>query len=751
MNRVDNDTIGVAFNAQWIGSPLLLSPSCDDVALGSIASFEYALNPDNNPATSSDVPIAINCSWGSNANCWNGTQLAQTMNTLETAGIAVIWSAGNDGPGPMTNNSNASISLSLVNSFSIGNVNGNNPNFPINASSSRGPSLCGGTGSLLIKPEVSAPGTQVRSCNGNGGFMTISGTSMSSPHVTGAIALLSEKFPDAIGEDIKLALYHTCADLGIPGEDNEYGMGIIDVLAASDYLEAEGFAINNPVVATDVIGVNLDFDLLNCNGVINGTVEFENAGTANLTSVDMVYTIRSGNTIIDEGIWPWNGNIAQNERVVFTIPETATPDGLLTVQVDFMNPNNATDEHPLNNRLNKVLTVSGESSLEPTIVGEVNPCVGSNALLSIELEGASEIEWYFNFNAVNPLATGNTFLTPGLAASHTFYVDAILERNGGILELDEANSEFTEGSNNGLIFDVFTPLTLKNLKVFSNNTGNGIAQFSLQTSNGEQLLFKSLILPGAGEHVVALDWDIEAGADYRLVLSNGSNLAHTNGASFPYLLPGALSIKSGLDVDDPDNKYHFFYDWNVEYNFPCGRQPVTVNFESAGASPVANFDFTTSPNGVSFNNNSSNGATYLWSFGDDTTSDLENPLHSYAEVGTYTVSLTTFNEGGCSDSELMEVVVDQVTSISELEASNQIKVYPNLTIDRLNVQFDFAETQEVNLSVVDLLGQTLVRQERKSYLNDNIEINLNDYSEGIYYLVFDLDGTRVVKKVVKMK
>src|SRR5690606_18118712 len=93
-------------------------------------------------------------------------------------------------------------------------------------------SLCGGTGSLLIKPEVSAPGTNVRSAYPGGGYANLTGTSMASPHVAGAIALLKQFAPTLTGKQIKLALYNTAIDLGTPGEDNTYGTGLIDVYAA---------------------------------------------------------------------------------------------------------------------------------------------------------------------------------------------------------------------------------------------------------------------------------------------------------------------------------------------------------------------------------------------------------------------------------------------------------------------------------------------------------------------------------------
>jgi PKD repeat protein len=65
--------------------------------------------------------------------------------------------------------------------------------------------------------------------------------------------------------------------------------------------------------------------------------------------------------------------------------------------------------------------------------------------------------------------------------------------------------------------------------------------------------------------------------------------------------------------------------------------------------PLARFD---TPNPVcaetpfSLNNESCYGDTFLWEFGDGTTSDLENPDHTYMSPGTYTITLTVTNECG---------------------------------------------------------------------------------------------------------
>ncbi len=749
INRDTRDTIGVAFNAQWIAGPIDLLGGCSDIGLSDIGNFQFALNPDGDETTSSDMPAAINNSWGGGPGCSNMTTLSNTLTNLETAGIAVVWAAGNAGPSASSISSQADITLDLVNTFSVGNLNGNNPNFPINGGSSRGPSLCGGTGSLSIKPEVSAPGSGVRSCNGNGGFQTIGGTSMASPHVTGAVVLLKEAFPYLTGEDIKLALYFSCIDLGAVGEDNTYGMGIIDIEAAFNYLVDQGNEPVDPNVSNDVIAIQMDSEERYCGGSFTATVEFENAGTNDLTALDILYELKVGEEVMHSGTYDWTGNLGQNERDVFEVPTTIVPDGLYDLVVTFINPNSLADEHPMNNKLGTQILVSGAEPIAPVLIGDVDPCGGSNALLQLDLEEAFDIKWYLTEFSSSVIGTGPNFLTPPLSAPYIFYLNAKLEKHGGIIDREEANSDLNS-TDGGLVFDVFTDIKLKSVKVYADVAGPRL--ISIRNAGGVQIGLKTLFLSEPGEHIVDLDFEIPPGFNYRLVLTTGPTLYSSTDATFPYDFGGAMSIKATTSVNDPAGRYRFFYDWVIEHEFICGRQPVLVDYQGGTDSPVADFGFTLSENGeASFNNLSTGGTSYFWDFGDGTTSTEENPDHTYSENGNYTVSLVTTGANECADAELMEVIVDVFVSISELEATNQIKVFPNPTQNQLTVQFDFAEAQKVQLNVVDVLGRTLERQNAKVYQNDHVDLNLSNYSEGIYYLVFELDDVKVVKKVVKMK
>lgn len=68
-----------------------------------------------------------------------------------------------------------------------------------------GPTEC-----CIVKPEVLAPGTNVKSCSKDAkGYIVKSGTSMAAPVVSGAIALAYQKYPDYTPTEMKLKLYES--------------------------------------------------------------------------------------------------------------------------------------------------------------------------------------------------------------------------------------------------------------------------------------------------------------------------------------------------------------------------------------------------------------------------------------------------------------------------------------------------------------------------------------------------------------
>lgn len=96
--------------------------------------------------------------------------------------------------------------------------------------------------------------------------------------------------------------------------------------------------------------------------------------------------------------------------------------------------------------------------------------------------------------------------------------------------------------------------------------------------------------------------------------------------------------------------------------------------------PVANFTVT-QPNPCNyftfqFNNNSTNANSYVWNFGDGTTSTLTNPQHTYAAAGSYHVTLTAYSPNGCTATKTINNAVVIPVRVPNFSATPRIGCSP---------------------------------------------------------------------------
>lgn len=149
--------------------------------------------------------------------------LVKGVDAAWDAGLVVVVAAGNNGPGRFTITtpgiSRKVITVGCSDDYKEVDVAGSR----MIDYSGRGP-----TSTCVCKPDVVAPGSGIVSCaNRLDGYAVKSGTSMSTPLVSGAIALLLEKYPKMTGRDVKLLLRERALDLGLP--KNQQGWGFLDV------------------------------------------------------------------------------------------------------------------------------------------------------------------------------------------------------------------------------------------------------------------------------------------------------------------------------------------------------------------------------------------------------------------------------------------------------------------------------------------------------------------------------------------
>jgi serine protease AprX len=231
-----DNRIGMAPGARWIGCRNM-DANGNGTPETYTACYQWFVAPtrlDGSDPRPDLAPDVINNSWSCppSEGCEPDSLLIPVQN-LVSAGIVSAHSAGNSGNNCGTVQDPAAI---YDDSFTVGATGYQSDT--IASFSSQGPVTV--DLSNRPKPDISAPGVNVRSSVPGGGYATLSGTSMAAPHVAGLVALLISAQPTLRGQvaEIETTIEQTanhiswagCSSAGVP--NNRYGWGRIDALAA---------------------------------------------------------------------------------------------------------------------------------------------------------------------------------------------------------------------------------------------------------------------------------------------------------------------------------------------------------------------------------------------------------------------------------------------------------------------------------------------------------------------------------------
>ncbi len=278
-------------------------------------------------------------------------------------------------------------------------------------------------------------------------------------------------------------------------------------------------------------------------------------------------------------------------------------------------------------------------------IADNDTACGSASLLLGATGGAGTTVWYDSYPGGTVLGTGATYNTPVISSTTTYY--AVSEVGTAYTGAKPDNSGgggyFTSSFEHGLIFDCTSAVRLSSVRMYAGSAGN--RTITLLNSTGGTIDQVTVNVP-AGESVVTLNMDIPVGTDMQLMGPTSPDLFRNNsGCTYPYTVGSMITINESTAGTSPTGYYYYFYDWTVEEI--CESNPTAVTAEIL-SDPVASFSESINGPLVDFTNTGTSGANYFWDFGDGNNSSLENPSHTYASAGTYTVTLIVDN-GFCSD------------------------------------------------------------------------------------------------------
>lgn len=145
---------------------------------------------------------------------------------------------------------------------------------------------------------------------------------------------------------------------------------------------------------------------------------------------------------------------------------------------------------------------------------------------------------------------------------------------------------------------------------------------------------------------------------------------------------------------------------------------------------------------VKFTNKSKNATTYLWDFGDGTTSTLENPEHTYSTQGNYNVKLTT-NACGNNTTKTKLLTFGSLDT-KEAATEDPVQIYPNPAQNFITI---VTQKKTEILSLTDANGRIMYYQIHKT--DSGYTVQLHHLSAGIYFLKYKTEEKEFIKKIIK--
>jgi hypothetical protein len=144
------------------------------------------------------------------------------------------------------------------------------------------------------------------------------------------------------------------------------------------------------------------------------------------------------------------------------------------------------------------------------------------------------------------------------------------------------------------------------------------------------------------------------------------------------------------------------------------------------------------------------GSTYLWSTGETTQTIVVDTTGIGIGVGAFSVEVTS--PESCSNTDEISIQFDDCTGIQEVTDNWSVDAFPNPSSGLFNIEIRSNYEKPVQMSIFNAIGIKVYKQDNILINQINtISVDLENYSEGVYYLNLNGEGINIIKKIVIQK
>lgn len=214
-------------------------------------------------------------------------------------------------------------------------------------------------------------------------------------------------------------------------------------------------------------------------------------------------------------------------------------------------------------------------------------CGQGTASLSADYTSGT-VRWFATETSNAPIFTGNTFVTPNINSTTSYWVNSIsnlVTASGG---RTTHGTSGTTPSNYGLVFNATSSFVLKTVDVYLASSTPGNLVVNLVNASNTVLDSRTIALPAGGTgsnpllHTVELYFNVPVGNGLRLMAASGPSMIRDSSVGgFPYSLGNFGAITSGFLSDPTSTTYYYFYNWQMESGCNTSRTEVVASVTTA--------------------------------------------------------------------------------------------------------------------------------------------------------------------------
>jgi hypothetical protein len=222
----------------------------------------------------------------------------------------------------------------------------------------------------------------------------------------------------------------------------------------------------------------------------------------------------------------------------------------------------------------------------PSAPDVLNVEVDANSSATFTVSGGNNVQWYDSATSNTPIATGNSFTTPTLNSTTSYWVEDInlnqgeIASGGKLTQTLNNQGQYQPNSTYYMLFNANEDVIINSVKVFAEGAAN--RTIAVIDATGATVVSGTFNIPN-GESVVNLNFSVPAGTGYGLRLVGASPMLWrdkdlTTPFAYPFQIGSLVTItNTNVSGGDTDNYYYYFYDWNVQApSFACTSERVEV-------------------------------------------------------------------------------------------------------------------------------------------------------------------------------